>query len=106
MSKEWTEKLGYKVIFMTIRLINLFMSPLVFMLIWNWFITKLGLVHIDYWLSFGIMLLINFAFDMNAILNKNNYDNSDYTFDPTASFAKLFVIFITIVMAFIVHLFV
>ena len=41
-----------------LQAINFFLDPLVVMLLWNWFLTKVGVPSISYLLAFGISLLV------------------------------------------------
>ncbi|NLS38680.1 hypothetical protein GHU05_07065 [Fructobacillus tropaeoli] len=68
----------------TLNLINMFTTPLVFMIMWNWFVVRVGLPHVGYFLSFGIILLIDFAIYIpsqnNILIYRNNDEALDFKF--------------------------
>ena len=45
---------------LVLSFILLFLAPYVFMLMWKWFIVRLGVPNIGYWHAFGLTLLVNF----------------------------------------------
>lgn len=88
-----------------IGVINYLLTPLVFMFMWNWFITKIGAPNINYWLSFGIVLTADFIIMMPSQMNEKVLnDDIDYRYKlvilGTAS------IITTMIFALIIHFFV
>ncbi|GIC69579.1 hypothetical protein [Fructobacillus tropaeoli] len=57
-------------------IINVILTPFVFMTMWNWYVIQLGANHIGYWLSFGIVLLIDFLIYSPSSVNNLAYQDS------------------------------
>ncbi|CAK1240806.1 hypothetical protein [Fructobacillus cardui] len=73
-----------KVATFTLNLINMFTTPLVFMIMWNWFVVQIGAPHVGYLVSFGIILLVDFAIYIpsqnNILIYRNNDEAIDFKF--------------------------
>ncbi|CAK1249380.1 hypothetical protein [Fructobacillus cardui] len=88
--------------------INLFMTPLVFMTMWNWYVTQIGAPHVGYWLSFGIVLLIDFVIYtpsyVNILVYQDSHEAIDFKFKKSIG-GTTFVVW-TLAIGFLIHLFV
>ena len=85
--------------------VNALLTPLVFMIMWNWFIVKIGAPHINYWLSFGIVLAADFIIMMPSQINEKALNN-DAEYRYKLSILGTSSIITTMTFALIVHLFV
>ncbi|MBC9701101.1 MAG: hypothetical protein H9W83_00705 [Leuconostoc sp.] len=85
--------------------VNALLTPLVFMIMWNWFIVKIGAPHIDYWLSFGIILTADFIIMMPSQINDKAL-NGDVEYRYKLNVFSTSSIIMTMIFALIVHLFV
>lgn len=84
---------------------NALLTPLVFMMMWNWFIVKIGAPQINYWLSFGIVLTADFIIMMPSQINSKLLNNDvQYRYKLNA-LVTLYTI-TAIIFSLIVHLFV
>ncbi|MFT9031148.1 MAG: hypothetical protein ABF415_06700 [Leuconostoc pseudomesenteroides] len=85
--------------------LNALITPLVFMIMWNWFIVKIGAPQINYWLSFGIVLTADFIIMMPSQLNEKVLNN-DVEYRYKLNILSTSSIIMTMIFALIVHLFV
>lgn len=53
-------------------LLSTFVSGIVLMFMWNWFIHPLGVIKIGFWLAFGISMTIKFFIGLNISRDKDN----------------------------------
>ena len=85
--------------------LNALLTPLVFMIMWNWFIVKIGAPQINYWLSFGIVLAADFIIMMPSQINEKALNN-DVEYRYKLNILSTSSIIMSIILALIVHLFV
>ncbi|MCI2152450.1 MAG: hypothetical protein LKK49_04170 [Leuconostoc mesenteroides] len=85
--------------------LNALLTPLVFMVMWNWFFVKIGAPQINYWLSFGIVLTADFIIMMPSQLNEKAL-NSDVEYRYKSNILNTSSIIMTMIVAVIIHLFV
>ncbi|CAK1242954.1 unnamed protein product [Fructobacillus fructosus] len=88
-------------------IINVILTPFVFMTMWNWYVTQLGAPHVGYLLSFGIVLLIDFVIYIPSSLNKLTYQDSheaiEFRFKNAVGGTTMIVW--TLVIGMLIHLF-
>lgn len=65
------------VVALTVTFITTLYSGLIFMLFWNWFVSPLGVVKINFLWAMGLLLFISITFNPN--LDKKS-DNTDLDF--------------------------
>ena len=53
-------------------LLSIFVSGVVLMFMWNWFIVPLGVIKIGIWLAVGISMTIRFFIGLDLSRDKNN----------------------------------
>lgn len=88
-----------------IMLVNSFAGPFVLMLLWNWFVVKIGAPHITYWLAFGLDVTIGFVFSGDTKKNEKVITNdAEYMF--LLSIYSASNIIVALVLGYVVHLFV
>ena len=85
--------------------LNGLLTPLVFMVMWNWFIVKIGAPQINYWLSFGIILAADLIIMMPSQIN-DKVLNDDVEYRYKLNILSTVSIITTMILALIVHLFV
>ncbi|TYC50873.1 hypothetical protein ESZ50_01260 [Weissella muntiaci] len=81
-------------------LLIFFGDPLVIMLMWNWFMTKFGLISVSYFLAFGFAMFFNY---MIMKPRDADYKVTDVYEHQTKVLASMIV---TLALAFVIHLFV
>lgn len=89
-------------------IINLILTPFVFMTMWNWFVTQIGAPYVGYLLSFGIVLLIDFVIYIPSSLNKLTYQDSHEAIEfrfKNAVGGTMMIVW-TLVSGSLIHLFV
>ncbi|TYC49627.1 hypothetical protein ESZ50_05645 [Weissella muntiaci] len=77
-----------------------FGDPLIIMLMWNWFITKFGLISVSYFLAFGFALFFNYMISKPKDADYEVTNVNEHQIKVLAS------MIITLVMGFVIHLFV
>jgi hypothetical protein len=97
-----------KVTTFTLNLINMFTTPLVFMIMWNWFVVQIGAPHVGYLLSFGIVLLVNLAIYIPSQNNIRVYrdDSESIEFKYRNACLGTSTVIWTLVVGALIHLFV
>lgn len=92
----------------TLNLINTLLTPLVLMIMWNWFVVRVGLPHVGYFLSFGIILLIDFAIYIpsqnNILIYRNNDEAIDFKYQNACGGTAMVIW--TLVIGSLVHSFI
>lgn len=56
---KFLQILGSVFLAIALALLRIFVLGVVLMFLWNWFITPLGVISINYWLALGISTTIN-----------------------------------------------
>lgn len=65
-----------------IGIFTMLISPLVFMMMWNWYVVPLGVIRLHYWLSFGFLMTIDFALVMpSQISSKSLKHDADHSYN-------------------------
>lgn len=89
----------------TVSLASVVVSPITLMLLWNWFVVKIGAPHIDYWLAFGLATTISFVFSGVTKMNEKVIANDiEYMF--SLSLLSVSNTISALGLGYIVHLFV
>lgn len=83
-------------------IINTFLTPLVFMNMWNWFITKIGFIHIGYVLAFGIIMTVDFLVIMPSQFNEKYVNGDKDYFFKTRAISFVYILS-TALISFILH---
>lgn len=88
-------------------IINVILTPFVFMTMWNWFVTQIGAPYVGYLLSFGIVLLIDFVIyipsSLNTLVHQDSHEAIDFKFKN--SIGGTTMVIWTLGLGFLIHLF-
>lgn len=76
-------------------------DPLIIMMLWNWFVIKLGIMSINYSLALGLALFVNYM-----ILKPNDYIERTSVQNVERYIKELTTMILVLMLGFIVHLFV
>lgn len=102
------ENKSTKVATATLNLINMFTTPLVFMIMWNWFVVRIGAPYVGYLVSFGIILLVDFSIYIPSQNNIRVYrdDNESIEFKFKNACGGTAMVIWTLVIGTLVHSFI